>query len=156
MAGLVSPLASPSHTSAAGEALGRAVVAGDLIGLTGNLGAGKTLLTQALARGLGVPASVAVVSPTFTLINEYDGARLRLYHADLYRIEQERELEELGLDEMCRRGDGVVVIEWADRFPVLPPDHLELRLELAGDLERTLHIRAGGPRSRALLDRWER
>jgi tRNA threonylcarbamoyladenosine biosynthesis protein TsaE len=147
-------VAGPDETRALGKALGRAVAAGDLIGLVGDLGAGKTLLVQALARGLGLPDVVPVVSPTFTLVNEYDGGRAPLFHADLYRIERERELEELGLEEMCREGEGVVVIEWSDRFPVLPPDHLGGRFEINGDSARALNARSQGPRSDALLAAW--
>ena len=154
MAAHLIELVSPEATAEAGRALGAVVRAGDLIGLIGNLGAGKTLFVQAFARGLGVPESVAVVSPTFTLVNEYDGGRARLYHADLYRIEREVELDEIGLDEMCRRGDGVVVIEWADRFSVLPGDHLAIQLDIAGDTSRAMRVSAGGAASAALLDRW--
>lgn len=146
--------ASPDETRALGERLGRALQPGDLIGLVGSLGAGKTLLVQALARGLEVPPSVPVVSPTFTLINEYDGGRARLYHADLYRIEKANELDELGLDEMTRRDDGVVVIEWADRFQVLPGDHLRIDIEVTGDSDRRFTATAGGPRSQSLIERW--
>jgi tRNA threonylcarbamoyladenosine biosynthesis protein TsaE len=146
--------AGPDQTRELGEALGRVARPGDLIALVGNLGAGKTLLVQALARGLGVPAEVAVVSPTFTLINEYDGGRTRLYHADLYRIEKEIELDELGLDEMCRRGDGVVVVEWADRFRVFPRDHLTVTIEVTGDDDRQLTVTAGGDDSARLLVDW--
>lgn len=130
------------------------VGAGDLIGLVGDLGAGKTLLVQALARGLGLPTTAAVVSPTFTLVNEYEGGRAPLYHADLYRLEKERELDELGLDEMCREGHGVVVIEWSDRFPVLPRDHLSVHIDIVGDHGRVLHVRTHGKRSDALLAAW--
>lgn len=144
----------PEETRRLGEALGRAASPGDLIGLVGDLGAGKTLLVQAVARGLAVPADVPVVSPTFTLVNEYEGGRAPLYHADLYRIERERELDELGLDEMCRLGEGVVVIEWSDRFDVLPRDHVGVRFEVTGDSTRRLVVSAGGARSSALLAAW--
>lgn len=128
--------------------------AGDALGLVGDLGAGKTLFVQALAQGLGLPAEVRVTSPTFTLINDYTGGRLRLYHADLYRIERELELTELGFDELVD-GDGVIAIEWSDRFAVLPVDHLELRFTVTGEHSRKLAISAAGPRSRQLLERLE-
>ena len=154
MAARVTELVSAEATADAGRALGQVLAAGDLVGLVGDLGAGKTLFVQALARGLGVPDDVAVVSPTFTLVNEYDGGRARLYHADLYRIEREIELEEIGLDEACRRGEGVVVVEWSDRFAVLPRDHLRIHIDITGDTSRTMRVEAGGDDSRALLERW--
>ncbi|HTM21868.1 MAG TPA: tRNA (adenosine(37)-N6)-threonylcarbamoyltransferase complex ATPase subunit type 1 TsaE, partial [Kofleriaceae bacterium] len=88
-----SQLDSPAATLALGERLGRAAAAGDLIGMIGDLGAGKTLLVQGIAAGLALPEAVKVTSPTFTLINEYRGGRMPLYHCDLYRIERERELQ---------------------------------------------------------------
>jgi tRNA threonylcarbamoyladenosine biosynthesis protein TsaE len=144
---------SPAATAAAGEALGRAAAPGLVIGLCGDLGAGKTLFVQGLARGLGVPAHVRVVSPTFTLLNEYRGGRLLLHHADLYRLERADELDEIGLDEVMR-GDGVVAVEWADRFDVLPGDALTIRLSIASDRERTIEAAAGGPTAAAALAAW--
>ncbi len=146
---------SPEATEAAGAALGAVVRAGDLIGLVGDLGAGKTLLVQGMARGLGVPPAVRVTSPTFTLVNEYRGGSVPLCHADLYRIEKERELDELGLDELCRLGRYVVVVEWSDRFPVLPRDHLSIRLEVVGDHERRVTVAGRGARSAELLVAWQ-
>ena len=153
------PSVGPERTKQVGETLGRCLQAGDLIGLIGDLGAGKTLLVQGIAQGLAVPPRVRVTSPTFTLINEYHGGRMSLYHADLYRIERSEELDELGLDEICRRGDGVVCVEWCDRFPVLGPDYLEVNLRLGGDAEgqeRRLDARGTGPRARALAAAWAR
>jgi tRNA threonylcarbamoyladenosine biosynthesis protein TsaE len=148
-------LDSPDATLAAGERLGRAVAAGDLIGMIGDLGAGKTLLVQGIARGLAVPAEARVTSPTFTLVNEYRGGRLALAHADLYRIEKARELEEIGLDEIGRRGAGLLVVEWSDRFPVLGADRLDIRMEVTGPQSRVLTATATGPRGAALLARWQ-
>lgn len=147
-------LTSVADTGAAGERLGRAASPGDVVGLIGDLGAGKTTLVQAVAAGLAVPAAVRVTSPTFTLINEYRGGRMPLYHADLYRIERRRELDEIGLDELVRRGDGLVMVEWCDRFPVLGADWLEVRLEVAGEHARRLSAAAHGPRAAELLVRW--
>lgn len=144
----------PSDTGRLAVGLGEQVQAGDVIALIGDLGAGKTLFVQSLAEALQVPAEVRVTSPTFTLINEYHGGRLPLYHADLYRLEREHELDELGLDDLCRRGDGVVIVEWADRFRALPPDQLEIRIDITSATARTLHLDAGGTRSRQLLDAW--
>ncbi|HEU5439353.1 MAG TPA: tRNA (adenosine(37)-N6)-threonylcarbamoyltransferase complex ATPase subunit type 1 TsaE [Ktedonobacterales bacterium] len=147
---------SAEETRRLGEALGRLLAAGDVILLTGELGAGKTALTQGIARGLGVPG--VVNSPTFTLLKEYQG-RLPLYHFDLYRIEDPTELEELGFAEyFC--GDGVSVVEWAERGEPAaeagletpwPADALRVRIGTVGPKERTLHVTAEGPRGRALL-----
>lgn len=111
-----------------GARLGKAVQAGDVIALVGDLGAGKTVLAQGLARGLGVPEDVPITSPTFTLINIYEHGRLVLHHVDLYRLERAAELEHVGLWDLYR-GDGIVVVEWFDRFPdVAPREWLELRI----------------------------
>jgi tRNA threonylcarbamoyladenosine biosynthesis protein TsaE len=119
----------------------------------GDLGAGKTLFVQALAQGLDVPPEVRVTSPTFTLINDYPGGRLPLFHADLYRIERAAELAELGFDDLIE-GDGVLAIEWSDRFDVLPEDHLALVMTVETETTRSLVARARGPRSRELLAAW--
>lgn len=146
------PLADAVATAAAGEALGRVVRGGDVIALVGELGAGKTSFTRGLAIGAGVdPDDVA--SPTFALVNEYAG-RVALAHADLYRLERERELDEIGWDDLVERRDAVVVIEWADRFARrLPADHLRITLAYDGDA-RALEAMATGPRSAALLASW--
>ena len=145
---------SPDDTERAGAALARCLRPGDLVGLVGDLGAGKTLLVQSLARGLAVPPEVRVTSPTFTLVNEYHGGTMPLYHADLYRIEERAELDQVGLDDLCRRGDGVVCVEWCDRFPVLGRDYLEIRIEILGESERQLSAMGHGPRGRALAADW--
>lgn len=104
---------SPAETEALGEDWGRHATAGLVIGLTGDLGAGKTQLVKGLARGLGIAARVH--SPTFTLVNTYDGGRLPLYHLDLYRLETPRQIVEAGLEEFLST-KGVTVIEWAERW----------------------------------------
>jgi len=144
----------PDATRRAGAALAACFEPGDLVGLIGDLGAGKTLFVQGISAGLAVPPAVRVTSPTFTLINEYRGGRLPLIHADLYRLENERELDELGLDELCRSGDLVVCVEWCDRFPVLGRDFLEVRIEVSGETERLIVFAGNGPRSRALAAAW--
>ncbi|MCE9573336.1 MAG: tRNA (adenosine(37)-N6)-threonylcarbamoyltransferase complex ATPase subunit type 1 TsaE, partial [Deltaproteobacteria bacterium] len=138
-------------TARAGRALAGCVIAGDAIGLVGELGAGKTALVSAFVEALGVPEPAT--SPTFTLVNEYRGGRLPVWHADLYRLERARDLDELGLDELFERG-GVVLIEWADRFPILPRDHLIVRLAHA-EAGRTLVIEPHGPRTTALAAAWQ-
>jgi tRNA threonylcarbamoyladenosine biosynthesis protein TsaE len=106
---------SADHTREIGAKLGGLLKAGDWIGLTGELGAGKTTFTQGLAQGLGVPPEVAVNSPTFILHQAYPG-RLTLHHLDLYRLETEEELFEIGYPELLA-GDGVCVVEWYERIP---------------------------------------
>ena len=126
---------SESGTSAAGERLARVLGAGDVVLLFGELGAGKTAFVRGLARGLGAePEDVS--SPTFTLVQEYRGGRLTLYHVDLYRLEP-AEIADLGLDEMIE-GDGVVAIEWADRWRDRPNDAIEVTIRDAGDNRRTI------------------
>jgi len=143
----------PADTERLGAALGRVAAPGTVIGLVGDLGAGKTLFVQGLARGLAVPDNTRVVSPTFTLVNEYPGGRLPLHHADLYRLEREQELDQIGLDEVIR-GDGVVAIEWADRFDVLPDDALVVRIAVLGDTERELEATAAGGVGALVLADW--
>jgi tRNA threonylcarbamoyladenosine biosynthesis protein TsaE len=135
-------LDSGSHaaTQALGERLGRALVAGDVVALVGELGAGKTAFVQGLARGLGITGRVA--SPSFTIVNEH-AARVPLYHVDFYRLESFDELADIGFDEYFGLG-GVVVVEWADRFPrALPDERLDVRIEITGPNERRLQV--GGP-----------
>lgn len=105
---------SAVETEALGEAWGREAQAGWVFALSGDLGAGKTQLVKGLARGLGVTARVH--SPTFTLVNEYAGGRLRLFHLDLYRLDTPEQIHAAGLDDYFQP-DGVAVFEWAERCP---------------------------------------
>jgi tRNA threonylcarbamoyladenosine biosynthesis protein TsaE len=120
-----------------GRALASELTAGAVVALIGDLGAGKTTLSKAIAAGLGVTDDVT--SPTFTLINEYDGGRLPLYHFDVYRLEDPADLEELGYEEYFY-GRGVTLVEWADLvLDYLPADAIVLELGYgAGDNERTI------------------
>jgi len=134
---------------ALGERLGRALQAGDVIALFGDLGAGKTTLTKGIAVGLGLAADIH--SPTFTLIHEHPGA-VPLYHVDLYRLSKEEEIETLGLDEYIY-GDGVTIIEWADRMKeLLPPDRLDIELRMKGDTERELSFETDSERMIAVVE----
>jgi len=140
-------LADVDATTRAGAALARALVGGDSVALVGDLGAGKTTFVAGLVAELG---GGAAASPTFSLINEYPGGRLRVWHVDLYRLERDAELVELGLDDIVGDRRGVVLVEWADKFPgVLPADHLQLTLTHEGD-GRRLVATGTGPRSEAL------
>ena len=104
---------SPAETAALGEQWGRAAAGGLVIGLCGDLGAGKTQLAKGLARGLGIAALVH--SPTFALVNIYNGGRLTLYHLDLYRLDTREQILDAGLEEYLKP-EGVTVIEWAERW----------------------------------------
>ena len=104
---------SPAETQALGEKFGRAAERGLVLALSGDLGAGKTQFVKGLARGLGVTARVH--SPTFTLVNEYGGGRLKLFHLDLYRLETPAQILSAGIEEFLSP-DGVAVIEWAERL----------------------------------------
>ncbi len=141
---------SAAQTRRLGERIGRALTAGDVVLLQGELGAGKTVLAQGIGRGLDVGS--AIKSSSFVLVNEYQG-RLRLYHADLYRIEDPREVFDLALEEMA--ADGVLVVEWPERaWEELPPERLLVRLAY-GDAptERRIEVVAEGPRYEELLRR---
>ena len=117
---------SPAETFAHGRALAASLRAGDVLALDGDLGAGKTHFVKGIAAGLGCEGDVT--SPTFTLVHEYTGGRLPLFHFDFYRLESESETLRLGLDDYLGAG-GVLVIEWAGKFPaVLPADSRWFRL----------------------------
>lgn len=105
----------PEETFRIGRILADGLQAGDVVALTGELGSGKTCLTQGIARGLGVPEDYAVTSPTFTLINEYPGRQMALYHLDVYRLTGCADLPEMGYDEYLS-DRGVMVIEWAEKI----------------------------------------
>ncbi len=140
-------LTGPDATLAVCRALADLVRGGDAIALIGDLGAGKTTLMAGLVEALGAGAAS---SPTFSLVNEYRGGRLIVWHVDLYRIERAAELPELGLDDAIGDPRGLCVIEWADRFGVMPADHLRLELDHAADGGRVLRATGGGPRGREL------
>jgi len=140
---------SVEETMTIGESLGRLLIPGDFIALAGDLGAGKTHFTQGVARGLGVDPGVCVASPSYTLLNEYDG-RIPLYHFDLYRLDGDSDIRELGFDEYFS-GRGVCVVEWADRLIAeLPGEHLRIEFSLTGDTERKLKLSWRGSRYQKL------
>jgi len=142
------------RTYALGRALGELARSGDVVLLEGELGAGKTAFTQGIGQGLGVAATIN--SPTFTILKEYEG-RLPLHHFDLYRLDEPDELYELGFEDYFR-GDGVCVVEWAERGefkdeepPVWNGGWLRVTLSITGEDERTLACTAEGARGQELL-----
>lgn len=140
---------SADETINIGEKLGRGLQAGDVLALFGDLGAGKTTFTKGIARGLGLAADVH--SPTFTLIHEHPGP-IPLYHVDLYRLTSEEEVDTLGIDEYIY-GDGVTIIEWADRMKsLLPPGRLDIELKLKGEMDREMIFETDSPRLQAVIE----
>ncbi len=124
---------------ALGERIGRALPPRAVVLLSGELGTGKTTIAKGIVAALGAAEADEVSSPTFPLIHEY-GAAARVYHVDLYRLEEAREVESLGLDELFDRG-AVVLIEWGERFPeLMPPERIEIRMEHAGGDERIITV----------------
>lgn len=145
---LIIEATKPADTRKLGRVIGKGLVPGDVLLLSGPLGAGKTTLTQGIARGLDIQSGV--MSPTFVLMRELKG-RLVLYHLDLYRLENIPEIADLGLDDYFY-GDGVTIVEWADRAAgLLPPDHLRIEIDYAGDKARHFRLIACGERYRRLL-----
>jgi tRNA threonylcarbamoyladenosine biosynthesis protein TsaE len=138
---------SPSETKRLGERLARRFQAGDVVLLQGELGAGKTCLAQGIGRGLKV--AEAVKSSSFVLVNEYSG-RLKVYHADLFRLDDPEAIDELGLEENA--ADGLLLVEWAERaWDVLPPEHLLVSIAIGDDGARTITLTPRGKRYEALL-----
>lgn len=142
---------SLADTLSIGMDLGRAALAGDFISLAGDLGAGKSRLAEGIARGLGVAESVAIPSPTFTIVNEHQ-ARVLLVHADFYRLSSAAELEAIGWRDYESR-DPVIVVEWLSHVEdhVAPEDRLDIRIETRSESERTITLRAFRPRGLRLL-----
>ena len=134
---------------ALGQRLGKLLTPGDVVALYGELGAGKTVLTKGIARGLGVDADVH--SPTFTLIHEHRGP-VPLYHVDLYRIEGEAEIESIGVEEYLE-ADGVTVIEWAEKMrAILPAERLDVTLRVMGETTREIVFESDSPRLQAVVN----
>ena len=141
---------SPTETLALGSHLGKILLPGDFLNLSGDLGAGKTLLVKGIGLALGL-GSELVTSPTFAIINEYEGI-YPLYHLDLYRLETELELEQIGyLDYFY--GSGITVVEWGQLFEEhLPAERLDLTLEVVGPEERQIVFFPRGQRSVEIVD----
>ncbi len=139
---------SPGETQQLGRRIGELAAAGDVYLLSGELGTGKTCLTQGIAWGLGIEEYA--LSPTFVIMREMHG-RLALYHADLYRLDDVAEIADLGLDDYLY-GDGVSVVEWAEKgLAVLPTEHLRVKISHLPGTERAFAFTALGTRYRELL-----
>jgi tRNA threonylcarbamoyladenosine biosynthesis protein TsaE len=148
---------SVEQTQRLGEMLGRELRGGDVVGVSGELGAGKTCFAQGIARGLGVDAAVQITSPTFTLVGEYPG-RVTFRHADFYRVESYRRLEDAGFDDLLS-DDGVLVVEWPERvIEALPSERLDVRIELVSETVRRFYLQGNGTRpsdlAERVLERW--
>lgn len=141
---------SAEQTRKIGIKLGKLVASGDVIFLVGPLGAGKTCLTQGIARGLGINEYTA--SPTFVLVREYRG-KMPLYHIDLYRLDKIEEVTQLGLDDYLY-GNGVCVVEWADKgLSVLPEEHLLIEMQIVSPMKRKLKLIPKGTRYLEMLSK---
>lgn len=147
-------LQDSAATEALGKLLGRHAADGDVFCLTGDLGAGKTLLSRGVAEALGV-SSEDVTSPTFAIMNVYQGTELEVRHFDLYRLNRPEELEDIGFDEYAG-GDGVTLIEWAELFSEqLPEEYLQITLRLDGAGRRAV-LESKGARYEKLLGEVEK
>jgi tRNA threonylcarbamoyladenosine biosynthesis protein TsaE len=139
-----------SETIRIGKHLGGLLEPGDVVALVGDLGTGKTQFIKGLAEGVGVGKATYVSSPSFTLINEYQG-RIPLYHIDLFRLESEKEVEGLGLEEYIH-GNGITAIEWADKIPsLLPEELLWVKIIYTGKNTRSIEIIPRGKRYEQLM-----
>jgi len=141
---------SPEETVKLGQTLGRLLEMGDLVVLAGELGCGKTWFTKGIALGVGVSPREVVTSPSFALMNEYEGD-CRLFHMDVYRLETPGTFLDTGLDE-CFDGRGIVVMEWGDKWPeILPERRLNVAFSIMGEDSRELLMTGEHPRAIEIL-----
>jgi len=142
---------SPAETAELGEAIGKLLAGQEVLCLEGELGSGKTTLIQAIGRALGV--TEPITSPTFTLVNEYRGRAVTIYHVDLYRLHTTEEIVQAGIDSHFHN-DGLCLIEWAEKaWAILPREHLYITLEHAGKDRRQISLQAKGAHYRKMLER---
>jgi tRNA threonylcarbamoyladenosine biosynthesis protein TsaE len=145
---------SDQETIRVGQETGRLLLEGDVIGLVGELGSGKTWLTKGIALGLGVNPKTIVTSPSFTLVNEYEG-RVSLFHIDVYRLGSLDEVLSAGIEETIHSGQ-VAVLEWADRWPEILPEHtLMVRLLIVDDHRRTIILSGRQARAIEIIEQLE-
>lgn len=131
---------SPVETEAVGQALGQTVTAGTVIAYSGDLGAGKTAFTRGLARGLGI--TEPVTSPTYTIVNEYLGGRLPLFHFDMYRLGSADDLWDIGWEDYLERG-GICAVEWAENVEEAMEDALWVHIEKVDENTRSITLEGG-------------
>lgn len=145
----------PEDTGRIAQVVGELLLPGDLLSLIGDLGAGKTLFVKGLATALGIQEDM-VTSPTFSIVNEYEGKGGLLYHFDFYRLRDEYELENIGYQDYFY-GSGITVVEWGDLFPHhLPAERLDIVFEKTGPFGRRLRISGWGERGRELEEQIRR
>jgi len=138
------------ETIGLGQRLGACLREGDILALAGDLGSGKTCLAKGLALGLGVPPDIVITSPSFALMNAYEG-RCMLFHIDVYRLETVSDFLDAGLEEYLQ-GNGVVVMEWADRWPeILPEKHLKVRIKILDEHSREIILSGRYPEAARIL-----
>jgi len=141
---------SGEETISLGQRLGARLQEGDVVALAGDLGSGKTWFTKGLALGLGVPPGEVVTSPSFALMNAYEG-RCTLFHIDVYRLETVSDFLDAGLDDYLH-GSGVAVMEWADRWPeVLPERHLKVLIAILNEHSRKITLSGSHPEAMRIL-----
>ncbi len=132
---------SAEETVALGRELAPTLTNARLVLLRGDLGAGKTTLVKGIAEGLNAASQDDVTSPTFTLVHEYRGPEVSLYHVDLYRIDTPRELDTLGMDELLAEPGNLVLLEWGEKFPRFERERdVEIRIERSGEQERKIVV----------------
>ena len=145
--------AGPEETRTLGQKLAKLLKPGDNLALTGNLGSGKTTFTKGLAKGLGVKNPEYVNSPSFVLMREYEG-KAKLYHFDLYRLDDLEDIEYIGIQEYLN-GDGITAIEWADKMEVLlPAEYLEITITIKDREKRLFTLRPHGKRYDNIVSRY--
>ena len=131
---------APEQTEALGEALGKRLQAGSIVAYRGSLGAGKTAFTRGLARGLGITARVT--SPTYTIVNEYEGGRLPLFHFDMYRLDSADDLFDIGWEDYLARG-GVCAVEWSENVAEAMKNAVTVTIEKLGGDTRRITVEGG-------------
>lgn len=142
---------SEDDTLSLGRNLGSLLVSGDMVALAGELGSGKTRCIKGLALGLGIPRKTVITSPSFSLVNEYQG-RCTLFHMDAYRLNHLSEFLSAGLEEYFYQ-DGVVAMEWADRWPeILPARRIMVHLTITGETTRSIELSAHHRRAAEILE----